>query len=63
MQVLVAADVTGLAEVYGPHLEEFASLILSSFDASVASDLNGSQSALWDTFVSALRLYLTLGGL
>ncbi|KAJ7607399.1 hypothetical protein FB45DRAFT_1135460 [Roridomyces roridus] len=41
--------------------EDFASLVVASFDAASAPDLNDPKGSLWSVFVSVLHHYLRLG--
>lgn len=52
---------SGVANHYDQCLEEFASLVVSSFDASVSNDLNDQNEPLWNVFISTLRYYFTSG--
>jgi U3 small nucleolar RNA-associated protein 10 len=40
-----------LNDIYGVHLKEFTALVLSSFDQSIANDLNETRDDLWPTFL------------
>jgi U3 small nucleolar RNA-associated protein 10 len=52
---------TELARGFGSRLEEFASLVVSSFDASASGGLNEQDSPSWPMFVLALRHYFQTG--
>ena len=40
-----------LNDIYGDHLKEFTALVFSSFDNSIANDLNETNDDLWPTFL------------
>jgi U3 small nucleolar RNA-associated protein 10 len=40
-----------LNDIYGIHLKEFTALVFSSFDQSIANDLNETHDDLWPTFL------------
>ena len=55
------APAHGLVPVLGPHAEEFATLVVSSFDASSADHLNDKSLSLWPVFLQMVH-YFTRSG-
>ncbi|KAA1474189.1 hypothetical protein DENSPDRAFT_781033 [Dentipellis sp. KUC8613] len=52
------AQSKALKATFGPQFEEFATLVVSSFDASTVPDLNRTEGGLWPAFIAVLRHYL-----
>jgi hypothetical protein len=51
------STVHGRVTLFDPCAEDFAILVVSSFDDSAASDLNNRESLLWPVFLRVLRHY------
>lgn len=48
-------------KLFGPRLEEFATLTVSAFDASAAGILNDPAGIVWPTFLNAIEFYFQPG--
>ncbi|KAJ6630100.1 hypothetical protein B0H10DRAFT_1984968 [Mycena sp. CBHHK59/15] len=61
LPVLLALSQDDGATLLGSHSEQFASLVVASFDLSATAALNDLKSTSWDVFVSILRRYFKPG--
>ena len=48
-------------KLFGPHFEEFATIIISALDLSVSGRLNDTSGTLWPIFLDTMRFYFQPG--